>query len=532
MRLTVLLFIFIFLVACGDAQRIGPTGLPYEGDGQALEADASQDYANDEDPYGEEELTEVEFIATEFTAATGGLIPDDGVLRLHMRPPHTLNPLLNQDVTVARVLRLVFEPLAVLCENFRVHGHLADLEFSPDGTKVSAIVREGAVWSDGRPVTADDIIFSVNFLRTAPHGAVYRSRVENIGEVVRINSRTVEIYFARPSVLAAHSLEFPIIPQHMGENPVGSGPFAFAPDATMHGLTLRRNPYARTRAQADEVSVVFLPDAATDFHAFERGLIDALHMPLTEWTRRGGVRTPVYETYHAMYFEFVGFNFNRGIFRNIQTRRGISYAFNADEAVASVFLSYAERAAMPIHPQHWAYDSTITPGDYNIMRASALLNTVRVDAPLVILANEDNPQRVAIARRLASDLTRAGLPAGAEIVPADEYFARLTAHDFDLFVGGMELSAAIDVRVFFQSSDLFMYDPLIEAAQAALHSAATEAEFLQAMRRLQIAFAEQIPVIGMAFKHSALLTSTRIVPPTQPAPGFVFADIHEWRIME
>jgi len=449
-----------------------------------------------------------------------------------MRAPFTLNPLLNEDVTVARVLRLVFEPLAVLCENFRVHGHLADLEFSADGAKVSAIVREGAVWSDGRPVTADDIIFSVNFLRNAPQNAIYRSRVENIGEVVRINSRTVEIYFSQPSVLAAYSLDFPIIPQHINENPVGSGPFAFAPYGNMHGLTLRRNPHARFRAQVDEVSVVFLPDSATDFHAFERGLIDALHMPLTEWTRRGGVRTPVYEVFPAMYFEFVGFNFRRGVFRNIYTRRGISYAFNADEAVSSVFLAYAERAAMPIHPNHWAYDSTITPGIYNVERAAALLSTVRVDAPLVILANEDNPQRVTIARRLAADLMRSGLPAHAEIVPAEEYFARLAAHDFDLFVGGMELSAATDVRVFFQDGGLFMHDPLIESAQAVMHSAATEAEFLQAMRRLQIAFAEQIPVMGLAFMHSALLTSTRIVPPTQPVPGFVFADIHEWRLSE
>jgi hypothetical protein len=48
------------------------------------------------------------------------------------------------------------------------------------------------------------------------------------------------------------------------------------------------------------------------------------------------------------------------------------------------------------------------------------------------------------------------------------------------------------------------------------------------MRQLQQAFAERLPVIGLGFKHSALLTNPRITSNLNPAPDHVFANLHEW----
>ncbi|MCL2224146.1 MAG: ABC transporter substrate-binding protein [Defluviitaleaceae bacterium] len=527
MKISAAIIIILLLAACGTGERISPSGLPYI-------AAAVEEYEN------EIENGEVEPAEEPLTApVTARTLPDDGVLRLHMRPPMTLNPLANEDVTVARILRLIFEPLAVLDNEFRVTGHLAEFEFASDFGSVNATIREGAIWSDGKPVTADDIIFSIDFLRRAPLAAIYRANVNEIESAIRLDSRRVQINFTRASVMAAYSLTFPVIPQHFfedpratqGQNPPGNGAFIINTVTPMRYMTLTRNPYfSRGRARIERAEVIFLPNMETDFHAFERGRTDVIHLSLTEWTRHHGVRSPVYEIFPAMYFEFIGFNFRNTVFRDIHTRQGIAHAFNACDAVAGLYLAHAVRTVTPIHPHNHAANATIRGPIYDPARAAALLGTVRITEPLIIIANAENRQRTAIAKRLATSLDRVGIPAYAEILPSAKYFERLANHDFDMFIGGMELPFAPDVRVFFEAGELFLRDPILEAAFSALQFASTEAAYAHAKTRLQQAFAEQLPVIGLAFKHSAILTGQRVTGNLSPAPCHVFINAFEWKI--
>jgi ABC-type oligopeptide transport system substrate-binding subunit len=92
----------------------------------------------------------------------------------------------------------------------------------------------------------------------------------------------------------------------------------------------------------------------------------------------------------------------------------------------------------------------------------------------------------------------------------------------------MELPFAPDVQVFFQGGGLFVHDPVLEAAYNSLLFASTELAYTEAMSRLQQAFTEQLPVIGLAFKHSAVLANPRITSGLNPTPGFVFGDVSEW----
>jgi hypothetical protein len=94
----------------------------------------------------------------------------------------------------------------------------------------------------------------------------------------------------------------------------------------------------------------------------------------------------------------------------------------------------------------------------------------------------------------------------------------------------MELPFAPDLRVFFEAGDMFLHCPVLEAAYSILAFAATETAYIQAKNRLQQAFSEQLPVIGIAFKHSALLAGPRISSPLRPSPSHVFINIHEWEI--
>jgi peptide/nickel transport system substrate-binding protein len=237
-----------------------------------------------------------------------------------------------------------------------------------------------------------------------------------------------------------------------------------------------------------------------------------------------------------MYFEFIGFNFTREIFAQQSIRRGIAHAFNADEAISTLYLHHATRASAPVHPNGWMADPTVRGYVHDPAMARVLLRNFPRDEeqPLIIIVNEESTERVAIARRLATGLAEARLDAEVVALPTDEFSARLIADDYDLYVGWAELSFAPDFAFLFNGQRtggvLFNHDPQLEALFAVTLTAATESTFLSALSQFQHAFAENLPVIGLAFRHSAVLMGTRVQSDIPPAPCNIFLYANKWKI--
>jgi len=467
-----------------------------------------------------------------------------------MRHPLTLNPLLNEDATVAKILHLLFEPLVVFDENLRPQGHLAEMEMASDFSRATITIRHDAIWSDGMPVSSDDLIFSVGVLRQAPSTVIYKQNVENIAQIERIDSRTVVIHFQQPSITAGYTLNFPIIPEHhyRGHNnpasprnmtPLGNGPYLFESMAQMLSMTLVQSPYTfRRRATIEKIEVLFIPDAEGRLYAFDQGIIDAIRLPFSEWVKHHSVKPVHHEEFPAMYFEFIGFNFQRELFLDINIRRGIAYAFNADEAMSAVYSHQAVRAVSPIHPNSWMHDNTVPGPVYDHARALTLLRALNAEEPIEILVNAEHIERIHIAQRLAFSLQtimalrsdQHNVQFEVVVLPFEEYYERLMYGDFDLFLGGMQLDFEPAFEFMFQGGELFGVDPTMEGLLANLGLATTESAYLQAVSQLQRGFVDRLPIISLGFRHSAVLTGTRVVQGRGPASDHIFAFVNEWGI--
>jgi len=472
---------------------------------------------------------------------------DDGILRLPMRVPLTLNPLLNRDQTVARILGMLFEPLAVLDENLRVTGHLAELNFALDFSGVEITIKNEAIWSDGLPVSSDDFIFSLDVLRRAPSDAIYRSTVENIESVQRVSDRTVQVTFVNANPSVGYSLLFPLIPRHYYRNetdpaslrnlsPLGNGSFIFEGMVPRQSVMLVRNPNTfRTLPAIERVEILLLPDTQIDLYAFDGRLIDAIYLPLPEWVRNPTAKEINAAEIPTMHFEFIGFNFTREIFNDLDVRQGIAYAFDANEAITTLYLRHAVKSATPIHPEGWMHDPTALGLPHDPDLARLLLREVPREEPLTIIVSENSPERIIIAHRLQAGLEEAGLDAEVHAINDAEFLTKLTANDgFDLFIGWMELDYVPNFTFMFDGERtggvLFNHDPLLMDLSAAIRVAATESAFIEAISQFQHAFIEQVPLIGLAFRHSALLMGTRVQADIPPAPSHIFIRVNEWKI--
>lgn len=151
----------------------------------------------------------------------------------------TLNPLLAASEPEQAVSRLLFSSLY----NYDVTGGALHTDLAESMTvkddKVYTIKLRNAVWHDGKKLTAEDVVYTINLIKNPQVRSPLRVNWLDISARA-IDDSTVE--FMLPAVYAgfSHALTFPVIPKHIlqsvspssmreadfSSNPVGSGPFA------------------------------------------------------------------------------------------------------------------------------------------------------------------------------------------------------------------------------------------------------------------------------------------------------------------
>lgn len=469
-----------------------------------------------------------------------------GGLTLSMRVPKTLNPLLNEDATVDRVLRLVFEPLFMLDEKQRPVPNLAeDIHVSEDGLSAEITLRGDAVWSDGRAITAADVAFSLQTIANAGDQTIYKHMAENVASATDAGSRTVRISFHKASGALRYDLCFPVIPRHyyQGEtvpdsavnmSPLGSGMYAADKYTPAKSLSLSVNPNSlREKAFIEKIEVLITPDRETDLHAFNESIIDVVDTDMTEWGRYRGTKEANIAEYAGDTFDFIGFNFQRGLWRDKQARVAVAHAINPEELVESIYLNHAVRAYTPVNPESWVFEPSVQTYAFDLDKAAELYQ----EQPFSILVNEENAERVKIADSLQENLSKIGMKCFVYQRPFDEYERMLLNREFDLAVCGLSMGVEPDISFAFHSEatpeaggrNVFSYqDDTMDALLTQAAAATSDIAFTSYLSEVQKLFADELPCVSLAFRKRALLTHERVQGQLRPTIGDSLANINEW----
>ncbi len=181
-------------------------------------------------------------------------------------------------------------------EPFTLYGLLAEsVETAPDRSWVEFKLREGAQFSDGTPVTVDDVIWSYEILGTEGH-LRYRGLWGKIDTIEATGPRTVRITFNEPDrELALIAGLRPILQKAQWDGkdfanaalhdiPVGTGPYVIDGYEAGRFVNLRRNPdywgndipFRRGTMNLDEMRIEFYGDGTVLFEAFKAGELTAV----------------------------------------------------------------------------------------------------------------------------------------------------------------------------------------------------------------------------------------------------------------
>ncbi|WP_170358705.1 extracellular solute-binding protein [Ruegeria arenilitoris] len=181
-------------------------------------------------------------------------------------------------------------------EPFTLYGLLAEsVETAPDRSWVEFTLRENAQFSDGNPVTVDDVIWSYETLGTEGH-LRYRGLWGKIDSIEQTGPRTVRITFNEPDrELALIAGLRPILQKAQWEGkdfanaalqdvPIGSGPYVIDSYEAGRYVNLRRNPdywgadipFRRGTMNLDDIRIEFFGDGTVLFEAFKAGELTAV----------------------------------------------------------------------------------------------------------------------------------------------------------------------------------------------------------------------------------------------------------------
>lgn len=509
---------------------------------------------------GGQEQTEEDF------TAVGGENMQEGetdTLNLSMRIPETLNPLLNREETVDRILKLIYLPLMEFDESGKACPAVAESwEISPDGRSLTVQLNQNLLWQNGGKVTADDVVYSLNTIRNAPEDAVYKKVLNYVSGCTKTGEYTVVFTFHDTFSSNISALRFPVISAayYGGQNdpkaeinlkPMGNGPYSLVSYKQAAELMLEANPsYHGETPNISRVRVKVTAGEETDINAFEQGMTDVLVTDAMEAGRYADEGISGMYQYTSNEYDFIAFNFKRDLFQDKSLRQAVAYALPKESLMESVYLNYGVMTNTPINPKSWLYEENVALYGYNPTMASTFLknggwadadgngrlekNANGISKPLqaTILVNQENTGRVQIASKMKEELTAIGFEITIDKQPFAVYQEKFINGQYDIIVGGWKCSEVTDLAPFFGTGGSLNYigysnpevDQLLEGAKTAVG----EGQTLLAYSSLQKKLVEELPYISIAYRNQAVFASKNIGGEISPVESNVFRGIEKW----
>jgi peptide/nickel transport system substrate-binding protein len=397
----------------------------------------------------------------------------------------SVNPLTATTRADHELVSLVFGGLVALGPgNSLVPGLASSWTVDPSGKAWTFRIRDDAKWQDGAPVTADDVVFTVDVIKDPRYGGPSAASWRDV--TARADGeRVVTFELSTPIGGFLQAATQPIVPAHLlrgvpiaqladhpfGQKPVGSGPFTLVSldehHAVLEPSTFQGTPSpgvgpgsgpgsapptaapstvesTRPRPRLPGIELQFFEDPAALMAAWEAGSLDgASGLPAADASRLAAEPGNRLLRYPSSTLTAVVLNLRktRPEFRDPRVRVALLKAIDRDRIVTDAYAGGAVRADAPLPPSSWAFSSTASKAltfDAEAARKDLLAAGWKAigrklarpggKAPLAfdLLSpdKETNPSNYATAASIASDWQALGLDVTHMALPATDLVAK------------------------------------------------------------------------------------------------------------
>jgi peptide/nickel transport system substrate-binding protein len=375
--------------------------------------------------------------------------------------PETLTTLLDPHFTTSFTARdfayLVFDTLFAVDDTFTPRPQMVERwDRSADGSTWTFTLRDGLVFHDGTPVTAEDCVASLK--RWGARDTMGAALLKATGSLEPVDTKSFKLTLASPYGLVLESLAKPgamvpmIMPKRLAEtppnrpitDPVGSGPYRFVREEYRPGdkIVLARHEAYRPRAERsvwasgakiarfERIELISMPDVSTQVSGLATGEVDYLErlpadvLPVLE--RNRNVKVQVLSSFG--YQGILRFNHTQAPFTDVRVRRAVMMAVDQADYLAAVAgrAEYGKQCRSMYGCGTMFETSAGMPASADLDAAKRLLAQSGADLskPVVILHPADAPGIAALGLVSQALLTKLGFTVDMQTMDLNTFFGR------------------------------------------------------------------------------------------------------------
>jgi peptide/nickel transport system substrate-binding protein len=358
-------------------------------------------------------------------------------------------------------------------------------EWSPDHKTLTFHLRDDVVWTDGVPVTAEDVRWTWQAQTNPDVAWELADSKQWITDVEVADPQTVRFHFSR--VYAKQLLdanEGVIVPKHAWEklpfarwrqsgdwfrqHRVSNGPFAIASWVPQQQIVLQRNDryYEQGLPYLDRVVLRQIPDQASGLAQLLNGELDFMPQiaPADVPQVKANPRLALIPYWFNLYV-FVGWNNERPLFKDPEVRRALTLAIDRQTIVETLLGPYGRVASSPILTSVWAHDRSLQPWPYDSSQARRILaakgwKDTDGDGILdkdgqrfafELLSNAGNQPRADAMVMIQDQLKKIGVRVTPRQVEFNSLIDQTTSGSFDAAILGYSMDTSLDLRSTFHS---------------------------------------------------------------------------------
>lgn len=449
------------------------------------------------------------------------------VCRLAYFKERTVNPLTTRVTANIALYSLVYDGLFELTPEFEAVPVLCD-RYTVDET-VWRFTLRSINFSDSTALSARDVVYS--FSLAQQEASAYAGRFQNIESFRALSENVVEVVTKSPNANLPALLDIPIIKRDESATiALGTGRYQFVYENGAPVLV--KNPsYGEYAMPYERIEIVTVGSEEQLAKELQSGNVSMAAVDITgtgnvSW---GGDCDRVdYPTTTMLY---LGFQTGSRALRSATVRRAIACAIDRQSIAAKDYSGFADASALPFHPDAVQYEEEIAELlAYTPDTAKAHLKAAgRENLTVSLLVNEENPSKVSAAQRVAESLKSANITVVVEAVPWETFTKRLSAGNFELYLGEVALSADFDVTSLIAPGGALNYGRFSSGyLSPALYSARAGGDLAPFLRQ----FADEIPFAPILFKRDTLLVQKNFFADLTPAVHSPFYHFYDWKRVE
>ncbi len=467
-----------------------------------------------------------------------------GDLALPYYTAEKMNPITATSIINRVACEAIYEGLFSLNDQMQPEPVLAE-RYEMKGTRCTLVLKEGVQFSDGSPVTADDVANSYRLAKNTPTSP-YHDRASYMSAIRVIDARTLRITLTAANSKFISLLNIPIFKKGTGDDLFAVGTGAFNPAIREGETVLIPNEYWHG-GKIPLISQIGLvgtvrPDAVTSsFAVGDISMTRAERISDAPVTVKGAV--DIYQT-PTTELHYLGLRMSHPLLANENFRKALSLALDRDLLCKSSLQTFADPAVLPVNPQ----PENITGLTSALEQANHFLQQIGIEdrnhdgrvedsngnpISLTLLMPNENSFKNNAAHQLLTAFGQLGIELRIHAVPFDQYVQALNSGWFDLYYGDVRMSPDFDLRALLMTGGSLNYgrvaDPTLDSRIMSVRTASAEA-LPQAEAAFQEYFLAQMPILPLAFERDQVIVRSGLLANFKPRPDNMFWAPTEWRL--